>query len=181
MSIVEKMNTYSNETIHITSRCTMHLHGHHNKVVSFMKPFIFVDFNNGAKFCNYTYWLTNDIRSHRSIIITLTMKTWFSWVMYRSVCNKTFNVKTYHCSLHITCLFFWAKTYMMFWMMPCVSIYWPPNGQQTKCMSNESNLCSHSHVKKLNVKSWINPKWKCNFEMKVECAMQDENATLKWK
>jgi hypothetical protein len=44
-----------NETIHITPRCTMHFHGHQNKMVPLMKPFILVDFNNGIEFHNYTY------------------------------------------------------------------------------------------------------------------------------
>jgi hypothetical protein len=53
--IVKKMGTFLDETIHIIPKCVMHLHGHQNKVVPFMKPFILVDLNNGAKFCNYIY------------------------------------------------------------------------------------------------------------------------------
>jgi hypothetical protein len=34
--------------------CTMHLHGHQNKMVPVMKPFILVDLNDGIKFRNYT-------------------------------------------------------------------------------------------------------------------------------
>jgi hypothetical protein len=49
------MGTLLDETIHITPRGAMHLQGHWNKVMSFMKPFIFVDFNNGVKFRSYTY------------------------------------------------------------------------------------------------------------------------------
>jgi hypothetical protein len=64
-SIVEKMSTLANEMIHITPQCTMHLHGHWNKVMPHMKPSILADFSNGAKFCNYTCWSTNDIQSHR--------------------------------------------------------------------------------------------------------------------
>ncbi len=60
-SIMEKMGTFLDETIHIMPRCTMHFHGHWNKVVPFMKPFIFVDLNNGTKFYNCICWLTNDI------------------------------------------------------------------------------------------------------------------------
>jgi hypothetical protein len=63
-SIVEKVSTFLNETIHITLGCAIHLHGHQNKVVPLMKAFILANFNNGVKFCNCTYWLTNDIRSH---------------------------------------------------------------------------------------------------------------------
>jgi hypothetical protein len=29
-----------------------------------MKPFIFMDTNNGVKFRSYTYWSTNDIGGH---------------------------------------------------------------------------------------------------------------------
>jgi len=64
LSIVEKTGTFPNETIHITLGCTMHLHGHWNKMVALIKPSIFIDFNNGAKFRNYTYWLTNYTWSH---------------------------------------------------------------------------------------------------------------------
>jgi hypothetical protein len=53
--IVEKTNTLLDKMIHIMFGCTMHFHGHQNKVVPFMKPFIFVDLNNGAKFRSYTY------------------------------------------------------------------------------------------------------------------------------
>jgi hypothetical protein len=37
------------------SKCVVHFHGHWNKVVPLLKPFIFVDFNNGDKFCSCTY------------------------------------------------------------------------------------------------------------------------------
>jgi len=52
---MEKMNTVLDEMIHITHTCAMHVHGHRNKVVPLMKPFILVDFTNGVKFYNYTY------------------------------------------------------------------------------------------------------------------------------
>jgi hypothetical protein len=64
LSIMEKTSTFPNETIHITHRCIVHLHGHQNKVVPLMKPFIFMDINNGVKFRSYTYWSINDIRGH---------------------------------------------------------------------------------------------------------------------
>jgi hypothetical protein len=35
-----------------------------NKMVPFMAPFVLVDFNNGIKFHNYTYWLINDTQNH---------------------------------------------------------------------------------------------------------------------
>ncbi len=50
--------------IHITFERTVHFHGYWNKMVPFVKPSIIADLSNGAKFCNYTYWSTNDIRSH---------------------------------------------------------------------------------------------------------------------
>ncbi len=56
-----KMSTLFDEIIHITFGCVMHLHGHQNKMVPFMKPFIFTYFSNGVKFPNCTYWLSNDI------------------------------------------------------------------------------------------------------------------------
>jgi hypothetical protein len=39
--IVEKMSTLFNEMIHITFRCIVHLHGHQNKMVPFIKPLYF--------------------------------------------------------------------------------------------------------------------------------------------
>jgi len=54
-SIMEKMNTFFDEIIHIVHGCVVHFHGHQNKMVSLMKSSIFVDFNNGVKFCSYTY------------------------------------------------------------------------------------------------------------------------------
>ncbi len=39
-SIVEKIDTLPNETIHMTFGCVVHLHGHKNKVVPLMKPSI---------------------------------------------------------------------------------------------------------------------------------------------
>jgi hypothetical protein len=65
LSIMEKTNTFTNETIHITFKCVVHLHGHWNKVVPLMKPSILINLNNGVKFYNYIYWSTNDTRSHR--------------------------------------------------------------------------------------------------------------------
>ncbi len=62
--IVEKTGTIYGETIHIMHGCTMHLHGHQNKVLPLMKLFILVDFNNDVKFHNYTCWSINDTPSH---------------------------------------------------------------------------------------------------------------------
>jgi hypothetical protein len=44
------MATFFNETIHIMPGCIMHLHGHWNKVMPLMKPFILVDFSNALNF-----------------------------------------------------------------------------------------------------------------------------------
>ncbi len=60
---MEKMGTFD-EMIHITLRCVVHIHGHWNKMVPFMKPFILANLNNDAKFCKCTYWSINDTRSH---------------------------------------------------------------------------------------------------------------------
>jgi hypothetical protein len=51
---------------------------------------------------------------------------------------------------------------------------YPPNGQWTKCVPDAFNPCPHSHVRRLDVESWIKPKWKCNVEIQVECAMQNK-------
>ncbi len=51
---MEKMSTLPYETIHIMPECVMPLHGHRNKVVPLMKPFILVDLSNVAQFRNYT-------------------------------------------------------------------------------------------------------------------------------
>ncbi len=49
-SIVEKIGTLPDETIHIMLGCTMYFHGHRNKVVPFMKPFILANFSNLLSF-----------------------------------------------------------------------------------------------------------------------------------
>jgi hypothetical protein len=77
-SIVEKTGTLLNETIHIMPECAMHLHYHWNKVVPLMKLSIYTDPNNGVKFHSYTYWLTNDTRSHRLL----------RWVNNHHIYNK---------------------------------------------------------------------------------------------
>ncbi len=61
---MEKMGTFLDETIHIMPKSTVHLHGHWNKLVPLMKPFILMDLSNGVKFYNCTCWLINDTRSH---------------------------------------------------------------------------------------------------------------------
>ncbi len=64
LSIVEKTNTFPDEVIHIMPKCVVHLHGHQNKMVPFMKPIILMNLNNGTKFRNCTFWSLNDTRSH---------------------------------------------------------------------------------------------------------------------
>jgi hypothetical protein len=78
-SIVKKTSTLLNKMIHITPECTMHLHGHQNKMVPLMKPFILVDLSNGTKFYNYTY--SSTISHIRLVTTTLTTKTWSFRVM----------------------------------------------------------------------------------------------------
>ncbi len=84
-SIVEKIGTFFDEMIRIMLWCTIHLHGHRNKVVPFMKFSIFEDFNNGVKFHNYNVGrlmtLEVTISRVRSVTTTSTMKTWYFRVM----------------------------------------------------------------------------------------------------
>jgi hypothetical protein len=54
LSIVEKMSTLPNEMIYIMPGI-VHLCGHWNKVVPFMKFFILADLSNGHKFRSCTY------------------------------------------------------------------------------------------------------------------------------
>ncbi len=51
---------FLDEMIHITPKCTMHLHGHRNKMVPLMEPFVIVDLSNNAKFHSCIYWWSND-------------------------------------------------------------------------------------------------------------------------
>jgi hypothetical protein len=53
-SIMKKMGRFPNEMIHIPFKCVVHLHGHWNKMVPFMKLSMLANFNNGAKFCSCT-------------------------------------------------------------------------------------------------------------------------------
>jgi hypothetical protein len=55
LSIMEKTSTFLDEMIHIMPGCDVHLHDHQNKKVPFLKPSIFVDLDNGTKFCSCTY------------------------------------------------------------------------------------------------------------------------------
>jgi len=64
LSIMEKTITLLDKTIHIMFECVMNLHDHQNKVVLFMKPFIFVNPSNGTNLCNCTYSSTNNIHNH---------------------------------------------------------------------------------------------------------------------
>ncbi len=64
-SIVKKIGTIPDETIHITHECTMHFHGHWNKVVPLMKLYLFIDLNNGIKFWSCICWSTSDTQNHR--------------------------------------------------------------------------------------------------------------------
>ncbi len=77
-SIVEKMNTFLDEVIHIMPKCVMHLHGHQNKMVPFMKLVILMNLNNGVKFHNCTFWSINDTRSHHLLC----------WVSNHHIDNK---------------------------------------------------------------------------------------------
>jgi hypothetical protein len=83
--IVKKTNTLLNETIHITLECAMHLHGHRNKMMSFMKPSILTDLNNGACFIStlvgQLMTLEATISYVTSITTTLATKTWSFRVM----------------------------------------------------------------------------------------------------
>jgi len=73
------------ETIHITLRCVVHIHGHWNRMVPFMKPFILANLNNDAKFATAPIGrlMTLEITVFhvRSITITSAMKTWSFQVM----------------------------------------------------------------------------------------------------
>jgi hypothetical protein len=172
------MNTLSNETIHITFECTVHLHGHRDKMVPLVKTSIIPDFSNGVKFHNCSCWLSNDTHSHhlpcqihnhhinnKNLVLTNHV---------RLVHNEVPDIKAYHCFLHTSCPLSWVKVYMTSLMASCVVICWPPNGQCVKCLPNAYNPYPHSHMKKLDVKGWIKLRHKCNLEVKVECAMWNE-------
>jgi len=61
---MEKMSTLFDEMIYIMPECVVHLHGHQNKMVPFMKSSILANLSNGDQFCSCTCWLSNDIQSH---------------------------------------------------------------------------------------------------------------------
>jgi hypothetical protein len=54
-SIVEKMNTFFGEVIHIMPKCVVHLHGHQNEMMPLMKPIILMNLNDGIKCHNYIF------------------------------------------------------------------------------------------------------------------------------
>jgi hypothetical protein len=82
---MEKMGTFLDETIHITPMCVVHLHGHWNKVVLFMKLSIFADLSNGTKFIvapvGQLMTLEAIVFHVESVTTTLGMKTWSFQVM----------------------------------------------------------------------------------------------------
>jgi hypothetical protein len=77
-SIVKNTSTFPNKMFHITFECVVHLHGHWSKVEPLIKSSILANFNNGVKFHSYTYWLINDIQSHRLL----------HWVSNHHINNK---------------------------------------------------------------------------------------------
>ncbi len=50
LSIMEKMDTFPDETLHIMLECAMYFHGHQNKVVPLIKPSMLVDISNDTNF-----------------------------------------------------------------------------------------------------------------------------------
>jgi hypothetical protein len=96
-SIVKKTSTIPNEMIHIMLGCALHLHDHWNKVMPLLKPSIFANLNNGAKFRSYTCWWLITLKATLYCIMlvttTSTMKSWSSRVMKRATCNKTLDIK----------------------------------------------------------------------------------------
>jgi hypothetical protein len=56
-------------------------------------------------------------------------------------------------------------------MASCVAIYWPPNEQWVNCLPYASNLCPHSHVKRLNDEGLIKPKQKHKVKVEIKCVM----------
>jgi len=77
-SIMEKTSTFPDEKIHIMPKDVVHFHGHQNKMVPHMKPFILVDLSNEAKFHNCICWLTNYTQCHHLS----------RWVSYYHIGNK---------------------------------------------------------------------------------------------
>jgi hypothetical protein len=71
--------TLFHEMIHIMPGCAMHLHGHYNKMVPFMKPSIFTNFNNGLNFVvafvDWVMTLIDIVSRFGSITTTLAIKT----------------------------------------------------------------------------------------------------------
>ncbi len=79
LPIVEKTSTLSNETIHITFECAMHLHGHQNKVVLLIKPLylriLAMALNSTNILVGQLMTLETTISRVGLITITLAMKT----------------------------------------------------------------------------------------------------------
>ncbi len=70
--IMEKMSTLPNEMVHITPGCPMHLHGHWNKVMPFMKPSIIVDLNDAL---SSTTTRVDQLMTFIAIISCVKLKT----------------------------------------------------------------------------------------------------------
>jgi hypothetical protein len=124
---MENTSTLSKEIIHITFRCAMHLHGHRNKMVPLMKPFILTDLNNGVKLRNYICWSINNTHSHclschvnnhhinnKNMVLTSPVKISH---------NETFDIKGYYHSFHTMCPLSRMRAYMTSLMASCVAIH----------------------------------------------------------
>lgn len=152
-SIVEKMNIRLDKTIHITPKCTKHLHGHRNKgCPSWSLLYLWIltmMLNSIATHVGRLMTLIIIVFHVGSITTTLATKTWFSWVMKRLARNEIPNVKAYRRSFYIVCPLFQTRTYMTFLMVSCVTICWTTNRQHVKCVLYTFNSCSYSHVKTL--------------------------------
>ncbi len=147
-------------------------------MVPFIKSFILADLNDDVKFRNYTYWSTNDTRTHH-----LSCQ-----VSNRHSSNKNLIFMSHvKISLYGNSL---CKGVPLFFpyivhILSNKDVHdtsddvmcgypWPSNEQRAKCVLDVFNPCSHSHVRKLNVKSWIKSKWKHNVKVKIKCVINNE-------
>jgi len=111
---MEKTSTFPNEMIHITPKYVVHLHGHRNKMVPLMKPFILANFNDGVKFHSCARWSTKDSCNHH-LSCQVTNHHISNKVLILTSDVKIIDVRVYHYSFHTMCLFFQVRVYMMFW------------------------------------------------------------------
>jgi hypothetical protein len=150
LSIMEKTSTFLNETIHITPRCTVHLHGHWNKLVSLMKPSIFANLND-------------DIKFHNEPISTWSERTKFLLLMWWLLIRHRKHIIVL--SIQHAHFFKWGHTWHLKWHHVWLSTDFQIGNEVSVCQMRQTHVHTHTWKDKMSrVESNLNKnatlRWK---------------------